>query len=883
MAGTAGEVQLTGGWAIWGKPRGTDGDYRVLESSTEPLDALRFAQILDHFKPGTPPTERGRPDSLPWVTISWMTLGDQPYVGMALQDSTGEVDGYGRPITRTSYFCFPYTSLASGPVSYLGLYRALKEVQLPAPRGALVQVTVPVLDPATLADDVTRLGEAAVSTAAALLLRGSVSILGADASTLEQRLQFLDAVTALLPYGYRAGTTAATWTESGVRHRIKLAFAARPKEGANSVAWRRAQPPPEGIADSAASYYRQFRLLRERPAANHGLTELIGFLARDTTAREFDTPDPAIGGLREFDLPFAVLDDVHRQTADPGELRRVFAASRVTELPADGRRDMLAALIAHGDPADVKMAGAWWDRTATGDPGVLVTALTGPARAFLWRADPVRQTADAYLRLAADHGLADPLLARLVAPPTDHPDLGTGRDAVARVIAEQVVARRDTAAFSQTRQALAGAPLMCCTLVALLAGHEPGPTAALNWLRPVTGGLLDPFTVTTSPVPTAVQPGQVGMLVQHDEECVRLLLTAASTAGRLDQVLPGFAGWITGAVAHPVTGTPARTQYWRDALMALPAHGAATSAWIDLILLALRADPRFLLDAGASVPGYGRAFADGWNQLAAGLDGQVIDEMLTTALINYLHGRPWSRDQARASTVADIVERLAAGGGRGRLESLVAATMAASPGARAWQAVTGWLDRLRQDRPDAVQEGTFLMLRESRADADAGELAELCVQAFANGLPARETAVALAESGAVRTGADATRVLAELRRMLPESEQAAEWLLEFIHVNANGTVGWSTAREFRELSVAQSLNEIEYRLRLLLAGAGGGQSGTAPPTLPDDAVRRLEHIGKTVEQLIRAARPRSGWLWSRKDDERPGETADTQPGHGAGT
>lgn len=882
MSGTADTIQLTAGWAVWGKRAGSGEDYQVLESSSKPVDTQDFARILAHFEPGTPPTERGRPGSLPWVTISWMSLSEQPYVGMALQDSTDDLDRVGRPITRTSYFCFPYASMARGPVSYLDLYRTLASVRLPRPQGAQVLVTVPVLDPARLADDITELGEGAASSAAALLLRGAVSIISADGSTLEQRLRFLDAVAALLPYGYRAGNTAATWSDSGARHRIKLAFAARTREGASGVAWRGVQPPPEGIADPATVYYRQLRTLRERRANVDELTSLIEFLARDTTVRGFDVPGPAIDGLREFDLPFAVLDDVRRQAADPAQVRRVFATSRVTELPADGGHDMLVTLIESGDPADLDLARAWWDRVATGDPGVLLTALARSARELLWQESPARPAADAYLRLAAEHGLTDALLSKLVPPPVGDPDLAAGRDAVATVIADLVFGGAGTAAFPRTRQALTFSPLVSCSLIAQLAGAQPTATAVLDWLRPATDGLLAPFAAVLGPAPAAVEPGLAGELIRQDEECARLLLVAASAAGRLDRALPGFAEWASAAVAGPDIGMPVRTQYWRDVLATLPVDSAGLRAWTDLALLALGADPRFLLVEQAGVPGYSQAFADGWNRLAAGKHGQVADEVLTAALTEYLRGRHWARDQAQVSIVADIVERLTVGGRRPRLEAQTAAAVATS-GARAWLSVKGWFDRLLQDRPGAVQEGTLILLREPPASATVTELAELCVQGFTSKLAAREAVLALVQSGVLRTAADALRLVEELRHLLPGSGPAAEWMTDFIQVAANGTVGWPVAWEFRELAVSQSLDEIEHRLYLLFACTGGGPPATSAPTLPDAAVQRLEQAGKTIDQILGATLPRANRPGQRKGDGSQGEAGGSQQDDGAGT
>ena len=286
MTGQPHRAELSAGWAIWGKRPGSSGDYGVIEFSKEPgLHDYQYDEIVRYFSVGTPPTGRDLAGSLPWVTISTMIVNGLRYVGIAIKEPTADVDAAGRPITRTRFFCVPYRPFAEGPVGYFTLYRALAAVHLPAPDRDQVRLSVPALDPEALAEEiVTELGEAAVTLAAALLLRGAVTVVRADDATLDQRLRFIDAVTALLPYGFRAANTAATWSDSVAPDTIRLAFAAWPRESTGVVGWHAAQPPPVDD-DVAAHYHKELRRLRDDQPGTGRLASIIEFLVRDTTPR----------------------------------------------------------------------------------------------------------------------------------------------------------------------------------------------------------------------------------------------------------------------------------------------------------------------------------------------------------------------------------------------------------------------------------------------------------------------------------------------------------------------------------------------------------------------------------------------------------------------
>jgi hypothetical protein len=61
--------------------------------------------------------------------------------------------------------------------------------------------------------------------AAVLLTGGPVCVLGAEKTSAAERLTFIDAVMALLPYGFRTRMTAATWVRATHRdHRFRLFF-----------------------------------------------------------------------------------------------------------------------------------------------------------------------------------------------------------------------------------------------------------------------------------------------------------------------------------------------------------------------------------------------------------------------------------------------------------------------------------------------------------------------------------------------------------------------------------------------------------------------------------------------------------------------------------
>ena len=272
-------VTVAAQWALYGKTAARE-QYHVVACSTRGLSTAHFTDAIERFSPGTAET-------LPQVTVSYVPANPagESYLALAIHSyfepgQHSSTDDLGRPIAFTSYFCLPYLPLAEAAAGYSDLYEALRSQSLPTRNGPPLQVTVtpsPLLAPAV---------DAMTTRVAALLLTGRpVCVLGAQEVGLPERLQFIDMVMGLLPYGMRSRMTAATWTRATLRnHRFRLYFSGAERDvdpPDHVVTW--GQPDKAAVPSEehrAASYLSWLEDTVTHPTRHLSeLTDPIGFNA----------------------------------------------------------------------------------------------------------------------------------------------------------------------------------------------------------------------------------------------------------------------------------------------------------------------------------------------------------------------------------------------------------------------------------------------------------------------------------------------------------------------------------------------------------------------------------------------------------------------------
>lgn len=229
---TTNHVTVEAQWALRGKTWGRDG-YRVLACSTGRLNSESFTEAIDRFSMGTPETH---PQALPQVTISYLPTREVNYLALATHRFVSEdqtQDGHllahdddNRPVVVTSYYCVAYDPVARHGVSYRAMYEAFAAAPLHPENGPVLPVNLPLPpDPPAASDDAPAIDPLTAVTAALLISGRPVCVLGASGTSMLERLTFIDAVMALLPYGFRAKMSAATWTRAtNQNHRFRLFF-----------------------------------------------------------------------------------------------------------------------------------------------------------------------------------------------------------------------------------------------------------------------------------------------------------------------------------------------------------------------------------------------------------------------------------------------------------------------------------------------------------------------------------------------------------------------------------------------------------------------------------------------------------------------------------
>jgi hypothetical protein len=306
---TSRTIPVTAQWALEGKqPDGED--YRILACSTGDLNRRHFADALSRF-------QLGELNTLPQVSVSYARLADPPgssYVALAIHwyatedqrhaDGVSQRDNQGRPTAYTSYFCLPYQHLADAAIGYRAMHEALHSITLSVADGPPIEVPIAMPKSRTPAAD-----DLAVRVAPLLLTGRPVCVLGAESTSLPERLEFIDTVMDLLPYGFRARMTAATWTRTTNRnHRFRLFFSGAPRadEPDYVVTWGDS-PDLVSVPDREAGEYFDW------------LLDNVGQLARltDLTSEMGFSPKDSLQALE------SVLGTRHRLQFHPRPLSRV--------------------------------------------------------------------------------------------------------------------------------------------------------------------------------------------------------------------------------------------------------------------------------------------------------------------------------------------------------------------------------------------------------------------------------------------------------------------------------------------------------------------------------------------------------------------------------
>jgi hypothetical protein len=343
-------------WALYGKAIGPAED-RVLACSTGDLAMVNFEDAITRFQLGTL-------HSLPQVSVSYAQTAkpNRNYLALAIHKPADRgqaaLDEDGRPVTYTNYFCLPYAPLADAGITYLAMHDAVRSLRLPTADGPPLRVSVTGQSLPPPAVDLL-----AMRVAALLLTGRSVCVLQAQHVPLDGRLGFIDSVMTLLPFGFRAKMTAATWTRATYRdHRFRLFFSDAPRAGHRRdyvVSWGHPETavitPADGVAHEYLSWLEDtmirpmVRLSRLTDASGFGDVAVKNAIKVVTQPAAEPAPEAAdataASGLRAAALDFWRVREAH-----PERLTRWFASGQVDAV-------RLVTLLAgeRGSPGDAQM------------------------------------------------------------------------------------------------------------------------------------------------------------------------------------------------------------------------------------------------------------------------------------------------------------------------------------------------------------------------------------------------------------------------------------------------------------------------------------------------------------------------------------------------
>lgn len=311
------ETDISADWAWISKDPAEGIGYSVLATSTDHVD---FRPFIGRYVPGSPSssTAPDAPDAPPWVTFGPVTTKqDGALMSVSVRDRSQDRDHAGRPVWPQRLLVMRFEDLAAAEASYQTMWAVTRDA--PVPRDDPAPLRLPVAEQVTAALAATIADWPQVMALAAALLDGPVAVSDAGDLRRNERLAVLDAIAALLPYGFRAELSVSSVVDNTVEHGIRLTFANYAGDGQQLLSLRAPAPPP---ASGLCSRY--LAMLMEK-ATTCGPQAVIDHLWTFKNPCSFDYPDDALAILSELDFFGGMARALREGRASRSQVLRFFA------------------------------------------------------------------------------------------------------------------------------------------------------------------------------------------------------------------------------------------------------------------------------------------------------------------------------------------------------------------------------------------------------------------------------------------------------------------------------------------------------------------------------------------------------------------------------
>jgi hypothetical protein len=313
------ETQIAADWAWISKDPAEGIGYSVLATSAANVD---FRPFIGRYVPGSPnsSTPADAPDAPPWVTFGPVaTKGDGVLMSVSVRDPWQDRDHAGRPVWPQRLLVMRFADLAAAQASYQTMWAFAHNAPVPRDPPEPLQLVVAGQVTATLAATIERYGLPQLAALAAALLDGPVVVSEAAGLQRDERLAVLDAIAALLPYGFRADLSASSVVDNTVEHGIRLAFANYPSA---EQQLRSLRAPAHQPGSERANRYQA--MLAEKAAAR-GLQAVVDHLWTFRAPCSFDYPDDAPTILAELDFYGGFSRALRERRASRAQVLKFFA------------------------------------------------------------------------------------------------------------------------------------------------------------------------------------------------------------------------------------------------------------------------------------------------------------------------------------------------------------------------------------------------------------------------------------------------------------------------------------------------------------------------------------------------------------------------------